>query len=38
MHFVRELKAQTISRVRSTDEACEGAAAFVKKQRAHWQS
>ena len=33
---VRELTAQTISRVRGTDEAKEGFAAFLGKRRAHW--
>jgi methylglutaconyl-CoA hydratase len=33
---VRELTAQTISRVRGTDEAREGFAAFLGKRRAHW--
>jgi methylglutaconyl-CoA hydratase len=33
---VRELTAQTISRVRSTDEAREGFAAFLGKRRANW--
>ena len=33
---VRELTAQTISRGRSTDEAREGFAAFVRRRRARW--
>jgi methylglutaconyl-CoA hydratase len=33
---VRELTAQTISRVRGTDEAREGFAAFLGKRPAHW--
>jgi len=33
---VRELTAQTISRVRGTDEAREGFAAFLAKRPAHW--
>jgi methylglutaconyl-CoA hydratase len=33
---VRELTAQTISRVRGTDEAREGFAAFLDKRPAHW--
>ena len=33
---VRELTAQTISRVRGTDEAREGFAAFLEKRPAHW--
>jgi methylglutaconyl-CoA hydratase len=33
---VRELTAQTISRVRATDEAREGFAAFVEKRKASW--
>lgn len=33
---VRELTAQTISRVRGTDEAREGFAAFLGKRRAKW--
>lgn len=33
---VRELTAQTISRVRMTDEAREGFAAFLAKRPAHW--
>jgi len=33
---VRELTAQTISRVRGTDEAREGFAAFLSKRPAHW--
>lgn len=33
---VRELTAQTISRVRGTDEAREGFAAFLDKRRARW--
>lgn len=33
---VRELTAQTIARVRMTDEAKEGFAAFLAKRPAHW--
>jgi methylglutaconyl-CoA hydratase len=33
---VRELTAQTISRVRGTDEARAGFAAFLEKRPAHW--
>lgn len=33
---VRELTAQTIARVRGTDEAREGFAAFLGKRPAHW--
>jgi methylglutaconyl-CoA hydratase len=33
---VRELTARTIARVRGTDEACEGFAAFLGKRPAHW--
>ncbi|HNW01118.1 MAG TPA: enoyl-CoA hydratase-related protein, partial [Burkholderiaceae bacterium] len=33
---VRELTAQTISRVRGTDEAREGFAAFLAKRSANW--
>jgi methylglutaconyl-CoA hydratase len=33
---VRELTAQTISRVRGSDEAREGFAAFLAKRPAHW--
>jgi methylglutaconyl-CoA hydratase len=33
---VRELTAQTISRVRGTEEAREGFAAFLAKRPAHW--
>ena len=33
---VRELTAQTISRVRGTDEAREGFAAFLDKRPANW--
>jgi len=33
---VRELSAQTIARVRGTDEAREGFAAFLDKRSAHW--
>ena len=33
---VRELTAQTISRVRTTDEAREGFAAFLAKRPAPW--
>jgi methylglutaconyl-CoA hydratase len=33
---VRELTAQTISRVRGTDEAKEGFAAFLGKRPANW--
>ena len=33
---VRELSAQTISRVRGTDEAREGFAAFLAKRKASW--
>jgi methylglutaconyl-CoA hydratase len=33
---VRELTARTISRVRGTDEAREGTAAFLAKRPAHW--
>jgi methylglutaconyl-CoA hydratase len=33
---VRELTAQTISRVRGTDEAREGFAAFLEKRPANW--
>ena len=33
---VRELTAQTISRVRASDEAREGFAAFLAKRPAHW--
>jgi methylglutaconyl-CoA hydratase len=33
---VRELTAQTISRVRGTDEAREGFAAFLDKRHANW--
>jgi methylglutaconyl-CoA hydratase len=33
---VRELTAQTISRVRATDEAKEGFAAFFGKRPASW--
>lgn len=33
---VRELTAETISRVRGTDEAKEGFAAFLGKRRANW--
>jgi methylglutaconyl-CoA hydratase len=33
---VRELTAQTISRVRGTDEAREGFAAFLAKRAPHW--
>ena len=33
---VRELTAQTISRVRGTDEAKEGSAAFLGKRPANW--
>ena len=33
---VRELTAQTISRVRGTDEAREGFAAFLEKRPAYW--
>lgn len=33
---VRELTAQTISRVRGTDEAREGFAAFLDKRPASW--
>ena len=33
---VRELSAQTISRVRGTDEAREGFAAFLDKRPANW--
>jgi len=33
---VRELTAQTISRVRGTDEAREGFAAFLEKRPAPW--
>ena len=33
---VRELTAQTISRVRGTDEAREGFAAFLGKRAANW--
>ncbi|MCV5246742.1 hypothetical protein OFC58_39700, partial [Escherichia coli] len=33
---VRELTAQTISRVRGTDEAREGFAAFLAKRPAAW--
>jgi methylglutaconyl-CoA hydratase len=33
---VRELTAQTISRVRATDEAREGFAAFLDKRKANW--
>lgn len=35
---VRELTAQTISRVRGTDEAREGFAAFLGKRPAHWMN
>lgn len=35
---VRELTAQTISRVRSTDEAREGFLAFVEKRPAGWRN
>jgi len=33
---VRELTVQTISRVRGTEEACEGFAAFLAKRPANW--
>ena len=33
---IRELTAQTISRVRTTDEAREGFAAFLGKRPAAW--
>jgi methylglutaconyl-CoA hydratase len=33
---IRELSAQTISRVRGTDEAREGFAAFLDKRPADW--
>ncbi len=33
---VRELTASTIARVRGTDEAREGFAAFLGKRPAHW--
>jgi methylglutaconyl-CoA hydratase len=33
---VRELTAQTISRVRGTDEAREGFDAFLTKRSANW--
>ena len=33
---VRELTAQTISRVRGTDEAREGFTAFLDKRHANW--
>jgi methylglutaconyl-CoA hydratase len=33
---VVELTAQTIARVRGTDEAREGFAAFLGKRPAHW--
>ena len=33
---VRELTAQTIARVRGTDEAREGFAAFLAKRPANW--
>jgi len=35
-HEARELSAQTISRVRGTDEAGEGFAAFLDKRPANW--
>ncbi|MDH4289052.1 MAG: enoyl-CoA hydratase-related protein [Aquincola sp.] len=35
---VRELTAQTISRVRGSDEAREGFAAFLAKRPPHWES
>jgi methylglutaconyl-CoA hydratase len=35
---VRELTAQTISRVRGTDEAREGFAAFLGKRPANWSA
>jgi len=37
-HEVRELTAQTISRVRGTDEAREGFAAFLGKRPPNWMS
>ena len=35
---VRELTAQTIARVRGTDEAREGFDAFLNKRPPHWTS
>ena len=35
-HEVRELTAQTIARVRGSDEAREGFAAFLAKRSANW--
>jgi methylglutaconyl-CoA hydratase len=35
-HDVRELTAQTVARVRATDEAREGFAAFLEKRPANW--
>jgi methylglutaconyl-CoA hydratase len=35
---VRDLTAQTIARVRSSDEAREGFAAFVAKRPAAWSA